>query len=123
MGIAPVRLRSEPLGKYGVFRQVWYDVPAHSLRVVPLAVTSEVLPLVAELRTRLERGELARRGRVELPSWRTLVDAEVATRVVLADVDHLHYLSEHRKRPVSAARWELAVAELRHLKQALDAPN
>ena len=99
------------------------DVPAHSLRVVPLAVTSEVLPLVSELRTRLERGELARRGRVELPSWRTLVDAELAARVVLADVDHLNYLAEHRKRPVSAACWAAAAAELRHLKQALDAPN
>ena len=99
------------------------DDPAQTLRAVPLAVTSEVLPLVGEFRTRLERGELARRGRVELPSWRTLVDAELATRVVLADVDHLNYLAEHRKRPVSAARWEAAVAELRHLKQALDAPN
>jgi hypothetical protein len=74
--------------------------------------------LMAELRTRLECGELAGRPPTALSPGYPALDPESVARLVLADFDHL--AASPREHPVSLTHW-LALAEVaRRLKLGLD---
>jgi hypothetical protein len=48
----------------------------------------EVIALADEVRAHLDRSDLVRLGPIELPHGGGLLDAELAARIVLADVAH-----------------------------------
>jgi hypothetical protein len=88
--------------------------------LVPLKLATEFLCLVAELTTRLEQGELAGSGPIELSDGWWLPSGELAARVALADVESCIAAATRSGRQVSAARWEALFQELQHLKAMLD---
>ena len=73
-----------------------------------------VIALADEVRARLAQGNLAGRGPIELVPNGGLLDAELAARVVLADVAHC----TQRGREESAPCWAELTAQLRSLERA-----
>jgi CheY-like chemotaxis protein len=70
----------------------------------------------AELRSRLAAGALAGRGPVMLHAG-PFADAELAGRVLLADLMHLSELAEHTGQPPTPERWALLADDVRLLLQ------
>ena len=71
---------------------------------------------IADLRSRVARGELAAPGRVELDGGIILV-AELAARVLLADLDHYDDLPPTWRRDLAVvARREALLRDLRRLR-------
>jgi hypothetical protein len=79
-----------------------------------LTVDYTLPELVAELQARLEGGTLAGLGPVMLASG-PMHDAELAGRVLLADLDHLDTLAEHTGAPPDPERWALLTDDLHAL--------
>src|SRR4051812_6090815 len=76
---------------------------------------------IPELRGRLDRGEYANLGPVELGTLESLGDPELVLRVMLADWDHFDNLSpEQRDDYQVAARRLRMLADLHALQQQLD---
>jgi len=74
-----------------------------------------VIALADEVRARLDRGDLVGLGPIEFPhSGGGQLDAELAARVVLADVAHC----TQRGREESAPCWAELTAQLRSLERA-----
>lgn len=73
-----------------------------------------VTALADRLGEDLARGRLARVGPVDLGPEGFLPDAELAARVVLADVDHRAYM-ERAGRRASRVTWEHLAEQLRRL--------
>jgi hypothetical protein len=78
--------------------------------------------LVAELQARLDGGALAGLGPVTLASG-PIHDAELAGRVLLADLDHLGTLAEHTGSPPAPERWALLADDVHVLLLALGRRN
>ena len=74
----------------------------------------EVTLLVDQLRAQLDAGRLARRGRVDLGPEGSL-EAELAARIVLADIDHWSFMERTRRQRVSRAQWGHLTEQLRRL--------
>jgi hypothetical protein len=79
--------------------------------------TQDVFELAQEVRARLERGDLALAGPVDLGPDGTWTDAERAARIVLADVAH-GAQRERARGDSDAAYWRILVDQLRVLLQA-----
>jgi len=76
-----------------------------------LTVDHTLPTLVAELQARLDDGALVGLGPVTLASG-LFPDAELAGRVLLADLDHLGTLAEHTGSPAGSERWALLTDDL-----------
>src|SRR5215210_4191344 len=76
-----------------------------------LTVDHALPELIAELQARLDDGALVGIGPVTLASG-PFLDAELAGRVLLADLDHLGTLAEHTARRATAHRWLLGTSGL-----------
>jgi hypothetical protein len=75
---------------------------------------------IAELRRRLEAGELAGRAPVEIGPGETLADVERGVRALLRDVDYFASLSPQEKRlPHFVARREKLARNLLAMREAL----
>jgi hypothetical protein len=74
----------------------------------------DVTALADQVNAHMARGGFARIGRVELGPEGTLPNAELATRIVLADVEHWAYL-EGAGRRVPRATWAHLTEQLRRL--------
>jgi hypothetical protein len=76
--------------------------------------------IVAALRQRLGRGELAGHAPIDLGNGQTLVDLELAVRVMLASYDrYLSMRPERRREPINLAQARLLADNLRRLKERL----
>jgi hypothetical protein len=71
-----------------------------------LTISSVATALATALSDRLQAGALADIGAVSLMSGLS-ANAELATRVLLADADHLGALAEHTGEPAGDDRWAL----------------
>jgi hypothetical protein len=74
----------------------------------------EVTALADQVKAHLARGGFAGLGGVELGPAGSLPDAELAARIVLAEVDHRSHLERPDDR-VSRARWAHVAGQLRQL--------
>lgn len=79
---------------------------------MPPPVVTVLCDQVAE---HLARGGFAGVGPVDLGPEGRLPDAELAARIVLADVDHWAYLEQAQRRRVKRATWEHLAEQLRRL--------
>ena len=80
----------------------------------------DLAAFIADLRGRLERGELADRPPINLGNGLVLRDVELAVWIMLADVDRYAAMPpELRRRPVIAARRRLLADNLRRLRERL----
>ena len=79
-----------------------------------LTVDGTIAALAAELRDRLVAGALAGLGPITLAAG-LFADAELAGRILLADLDHLSTLPEHTGRPAAPDRWARLADDLRLL--------
>lgn len=75
----------------------------------------EVTALVDQLGAHLSHGDLSGIGRVDLGPEGALPDADLAARIVLADVDHWTYIEQVRRRRVPRARWAHLAEQMRRL--------
>src|SRR5215216_5013357 len=76
---------------------------------------------VPELRGRLDRGEYANLGPIDLGELSPLDDPEVALRIMLADWDHFDHLTPVQRDDYRVAGRRLKVlADLEALRQRLD---
>src|SRR3954466_12414214 len=98
------------------------DVPSTRDDRRPLADRVKDLDgFVPELRGRLERGEFANIGPVELGDLSPLHDPELALRIMLADWDHFEHLTPEQRDHYSVAARRLQVlADLDALRKRLD---
>ena len=79
----------------------------------------DLVAWIADLRGRVARGELAALGRVELDGGIILV-AELAARILLADLDHYDTLPPTRRRDLAVvARREALLRDLRRLREQI----
>ena len=84
----------------------------------------DLAAFIADLRGRLECGELARLPPIDLGNGLRLRDVELAAWVMLADVDRYAAMPpELRQRPVIAARRRLLADNLRRLRERLPDRN
>lgn len=74
-------------------------------------ISSVAMALASELSDRLGAGGLAEPGPVRLMAG-VFANAELAGRVLLAEMDHLGALAEHTGEPATDDRWALLVYEL-----------
>ena len=75
---------------------------------------------IEELRGRLDRGELAGLGPVEVGPGQVLPSAELAAKIMLADLDHYDDLPlQQQRHPLAVARRRLLLEDLRRLKQQI----
>jgi len=77
----------------------------------------DVIALADQVGAHLARGDLAGLGPVELPPA-GLFDAEVAARIVLADVAHCTLLEPEYDHQALAARWWAIAEQLGCLQRA-----
>src|SRR3954465_4878904 len=98
------------------------DVPSARDNRRPLADRVKDLDgFVPELRERLNRGEYANLGPVDLGELSPLSDAEKALRIMLADWDHFDTLPRKQREDYSVAARRLQVlADLDAFRQWLD---
>ena len=98
------------------------DVPSARDDRRPLADRVKDLDgFVPELRGRLDRGEYANLGPVDLGELSPLGDPETALRIMLADWDHFENLTpEQRDDYAVAARRLKVLADLDAFRQRLD---
>ncbi len=98
------------------------DVPSRHDDRRPLADRVKDLDgFIPELRGRLDRGEYANLGHVDLGELAPLGDPELTLRIMLADWDHFDSLSPEQRDDYQAAARRLAVlADLHALRQRLD---
>jgi hypothetical protein len=76
---------------------------------------------IPELRGRLDRGEYANLGPVDLGESAPLRDPELVLRILLADWDHFDNLSHEQRDDYGVAARRLKVlADLHALRQRLD---
>ena len=97
--------------------QQYQSFPDRILRgeYMPAAVADDLVGLLLRLQTLLARVSIASLGPIELASGDRFADAELALKIVLADVDHLLDLVDHCDVHVSTDRWESATIDLRSL--------
>src|SRR3954451_18702268 len=82
--------------------------------------TPEIIALADQVRTHLDRGDLAGLGPIDLvPDGGVLPDAEIAARIVLAAAAHCLQLEQEANLPWSAASWAGLAAQLRCFERAL----
>jgi hypothetical protein len=74
----------------------------------------EVTFLVDQLRAELDAGRFARHGRIDLGPEGSL-EAELAARIVLADIDHWSFMERTRRQRVSRAQWGHLSEQLQRL--------
>ncbi len=75
---------------------------------------------IADLRGRLDRGELAGQRPIDLGNGHTRADLELAVRVMLRDADcYASMKPEQRRRPITAAQRRLLADNLRRLRERL----
>ena len=80
----------------------------------------ELTAWIEELRGRLDRGELDDRDPIDLGRGGVLPSAELAAKVMLADLDHYDDLTlEQRRDPLTLARRQLLQDDLRRLKEQI----
>jgi PAS domain S-box-containing protein len=79
--------------------------------------TPEIVARAELVRAHLERGELAGLGPVLVRPNTSFVDAELAARVVLADVDHRADAERRWRPPGRPIRWDDLVTELGALQR------
>jgi hypothetical protein len=80
----------------------------------------DLAAFVAQLRQRLERGELAGHAPIDLGNGHTLVDVELAIRVMLASYDrYLSMRPDRRRQPINLAQARLLADNLRRLRERL----
>ena len=89
--------------------------------LIPEDVARELPALLEELRTRWR--DLECRGSGPEPSPRGVArrNLDIATRLVLADLEHCISSPGERGQQISARRWESLLQDLRGLKRRLDA--
>jgi hypothetical protein len=75
----------------------------------------EVTALADQLASHLASGAFATVGAVDLGPEGRLESAELAARVVLADVDHWAYVDRARHPRVPNARWDHLAEQLKRL--------
>ena len=76
--------------------------------------------MVRDLRERLERGDFAGRGSIELDGIGVVSSVELAVKLMLNDVDHYDDLSPKRRRdPLIVARRRLLLEDLRRLSEQI----
>ena len=79
----------------------------------------ELATWIAELRSRLARGEFADGGPIEVGGV-ALSSVELAVKVMLADLDHYDDLSlEQRRDLLTVARRRLLLEDLRRLREQI----
>ncbi len=98
------------------------DVPSARDGRRPLADRVKDLDgFIPELRGRLDRGEYANLGPIDLGESAPLGDPELALRVILADWDHFDDLSPDQRDDYHVAARRLTVlADLRESQQRFD---
>jgi len=72
---------------------------------------AEVIALMDEIHARVEHGEFVGLGPIAVEGGKFLPDAEVAARILLADVEH--WTEFEQRGPVSLAKWNHLAAQLR----------
>lgn len=76
---------------------------------------------IVEFTHRVSRGELATFGRVRLDGWPIALEAELAAKILLADLHDLDDRSdEERMTARIVARRSMVVDDLRHLHEKID---
>ncbi len=81
---------------------------------------SDVLALADGVRARLARGDLRGAGPVDLGPDGVFADAELAARVLLADVEHCAWEERALDGVATAERWAELAEALRRLQAAVD---
>ena len=80
----------------------------------------ELTAWIEELRRRVDRGELDGRTPIDVGRGCVLPSAELAAKIMLADLDHYDDLTlETRQDPLVVARWRLLLEELRRLREQI----
>ena len=93
---------------------------APKVPLIPLGVADELVRVLIEIRNCSR--DLECRGSASGQSAWGVDGPElaIATRLVLADLDHCIRLATERGQQVSAGRWESILEDLRNLKRKLD---
>ena len=82
---------------------------------MPAGTADELVGLLLRLQTLLDQVSVASLRPVDLDSGDRIDDAELALKIVLADVEHLLDLGDLCQQHVSADRWERVTGDLREL--------
>jgi hypothetical protein len=81
-------------------------------------MADDLAAFIADLRGRLDRGELAGQPPIDLANGHTVTDLELAVRVMLRDADRYASMPpEQRRRPITAAQRRLLADNLRRLRE------
>ena len=79
----------------------------------------DLIAWIADLRARVARGELGGLGRVELDGG-IMLTAQLAARILLADLDHFDDLTPTQRRDLSVrARREALLRDLTRLRKQI----
>ena len=97
--------------------QPFQGLPDRALRgiYVPAAVADELTGLLLRLQALLAETSIEALGPLPLPGGYGVADADLALKLVLADVEHLIDLADYCNAQVSVARWEHVTDDLRYL--------
>ena len=101
------------------------EPPPNAPRVplIPLGVAAELPALLEELRDRWLELKWRRSGSGQSARSAGRLNLQIATRLVLEDLDHCFKLATDRGQQLSARRWESVLEDLRNLRRKLDAQS
>ena len=94
---------------------------APKVPLIPLGVAVELVQVLVEVRNRCRDLECRGAGSGQSAAGVGRLNRDIATKLVLADLDHYIQQATDTGQQVSAKRWESVLEDLRNLKRKLDA--
>ena len=91
--------------------------------LIPLGVADELVRVLIEIRNCSRDLECRDSGSGQEAWGVNGPELAIATRLILADLDHCMSLGIEKGQQVSARRWESILEDLRNLKRKLDAES